>query len=710
MADAMLSVREIELLGGGDLMAASEAIVGKAVGGHKRDLLLSSATTALGSISAGKFYRMEQFATAHQAAKLDYLSRLGGIVEEFRAGGLSVAEAKKRFQQLASSSFTSAFKNGAMFSGNPFRAADGDILDSDREYIKRAVKMESGFFDGFLATIQKYPEGVDEDGKRRVMAFDRRTAMYGGALDGIFNDGFITSLPDNTRIRWILSPLCKHCTVCPTMASQVWTPKTLPFTPRSGHTPCLSECKCHLEIIGSSIEGSLPNEPKTTPRSTPAQLFRSDKPLTPADDAKMRELFEAMNRERQLMELTTGEEQAEHIAARKRINAEIIRYMEENTLRITPTYTVGEDLVPAVLDHVKAGYVYLREPELLEAGEAFSAIRNVDVVYGIVDHPVSASASRDRVVAYGMTADQFEVPVNTHIFFVRQDKYDDIVARRAKKEVAGAVSSDEAREAALNTMRRRVEELDGLAESRFDKIIESVAERYDMQSFDVRAVFEECGKVFAEAVIPGRHETQESLRLILETGRVKTQFETGTSEGCLDSRLRAKVEDYFFRYFSDLDPALRPVYGAAKISPLQGRHNVGRGYGDVCLQYKKDRLLGRATVFYGDTLDEYVSSSHIGDELAARVGMLDAPHSAARALAESLYRFFSADATPKSLLERAMRESGRYTEVHVHGGVTLDDIEGVYFFTRPDSDVVATLKSKGKFARLVLSETEYSEL
>jgi len=68
----MLSAQEIELLGG-DLMVASEAIVGKAVGGHKRDLLLSSATSALGSISAGKFSRMEEFAESHLRAKTDYL-------------------------------------------------------------------------------------------------------------------------------------------------------------------------------------------------------------------------------------------------------------------------------------------------------------------------------------------------------------------------------------------------------------------------------------------------------------------------------------------------------------------------------------------------------------------------------------------------------------------------------------------------------------
>jgi len=165
-----------------------------------------------------------------------------------------------------------------MFSGNPFRLDDADILNPDRDYIRRAVKMESGFFEGFLATMQKYPGGKDEDGKRRIMDFDRRTRMYGGALDGIFNDGFITSLPETVRIRWVLSPFCKHCHVCPNMAAKIWTPKTLPFTPRSGHTPCLSECKCHLEIIDSVVDGS--SEPKTTPRETPYRSYVSDTPLS----------------------------------------------------------------------------------------------------------------------------------------------------------------------------------------------------------------------------------------------------------------------------------------------------------------------------------------------------------------------------------------------------------------------------------------------
>ena len=54
---------------------------------------------------------------------------------------------------------------------------------------------------------------------------------------------------------------------------------------------------------------------------------------------------------------------------------------------------------------------------------------------------------------------------------------------------------------------------------------------------------------------------REALESIIDDGRFKSQFESGTSRGLLDDRVRAEAERNLFGYPSDLPDEHRPIYG-----------------------------------------------------------------------------------------------------------------------------------------------------
>jgi hypothetical protein len=83
----------------------------------------------------------------------------------------------------------------------------------------------------------------------------RRMRMYQGKMRGTAGWGFVDRQPPGGEINWVLGGVEEHCEDCPAFANlSPWYRDTLIATPGSGETPCLFNCKCHLE--GDSGEES----------------------------------------------------------------------------------------------------------------------------------------------------------------------------------------------------------------------------------------------------------------------------------------------------------------------------------------------------------------------------------------------------------------------------------------------------------------------
>jgi len=199
--------------------------------------------------------------------------------------------------------------------------------------------------------------------------------------------------------------------------------------------------------------------------------------------------------------------------------------------------------------------------------------------------------------------------------------------------------------------------------------------------------------VLAEADIVINRRTLEVLAGIAMDGRIKSQFETGKSDGMLDPNFRSKAESMLFGIdhhdddedlwdedggrkpgskIKEFPPALRPIYGYAKDE--DDDFDVASEYGRYQLVLKNS-VRERTTITGGDSLDysfddpRYMPSPIDSPSVVSFTNHSD-PDEAAN---------FAAVAANGGLgntkdIRAHVRYSG-YLEVQIHGGVKLSDVK-----------------------------------
>ncbi|TDH62164.1 DUF3626 domain-containing protein [Dankookia rubra] len=172
-----------------------------------------------------------------------------------------------------------------------------------------------------------------------------------------------------------------------------------------------------------------------------------------------------------------------------------------------------------------------------------------------------------------------------------------------------------------------------------------------------------------------------TLRSILGSGRLMTQFETGTSGGLLNRNMRRATEGALFGLEPDAPVGQRPIYGylggTAEATPAQ--------YGSAVIRLRPE-VRPRTTFTFGDSLDE----TFIGTRPAVAAEPLTQPTALA--------------STPRNVGKGSLAELSptrgagpTYAEAQVHGGVTVQDIAEVVFTggRMPDPGTRAQLEKAG---------------
>jgi hypothetical protein len=175
----------------------------------------------------------------------------------------------------------------------------------------------------------------------------------------------------------------------------------------------------------------------------------------------------------------------------------------------------------------------------------------------------------------------------------------------------------------------------------------------------------------------------EVLRDVLTgSGRFKSQFETGTSDGCNDPSVRSKQEFKLFGFPDNHEENCkqRPIYGYCSalqygIITSNGEwpptcSNSVRQYGNVTVKIKKNVALRRGTISFQDSLDqdENVTPTPISNPHFTSVNIKDIDSSTS-----------VKDLGPSGKVSwMGNHGMGNYTEVQFHGALCASDIEAVY--------------------------------
>ena len=191
-------------------------------------------------------------------------------------------------------------------------------------------------------------------------------------------------------------------------------------------------------------------------------------------------------------------------------------------------------------------------------------------------------------------------------------------------------------------------------------------------------------------VYVGIRFNNEVLGQILDDGRFKSQFETGTSKGILDNNRRNNFESKAMGYSKSTDPAKRPIYGMLfdGKTPADVRlsdRDLGSQYGGVVAIFKPN-------------IKQY-STLTIGDSLDRENHMYPSP-----LLKPSRYSMPEVAINVKEMQHLAKQEKIKPSdyfdcfEVQVHGGhATTSNIDRIVFSKNiPKSDIpVNELKAHG---------------
>lgn len=186
------------------------------------------------------------------------------------------------------------------------------------------------------------------------------------------------------------------------------------------------------------------------------------------------------------------------------------------------------------------------------------------------------------------------------------------------------------------------------------------ADRYEDMDHEPEHGFDRAERHVQRSIhkaLPALAISQHSLHRVLESGRVKSQFETSTSGGLMDNESRADVEHKFFGYPHDLPDHARPIYGYLTHSSTQPHLGV-QAYGEHSLILHKPRIWHRTSAYVGDTLDHQYTGTvahPVQDFKLSGLPERGNPNS---------FRMDHPD----------YDQDIPYTEAHFHGGVGLRDV------------------------------------
>lgn len=190
-----------------------------------------------------------------------------------------------------------------------------------------------------------------------------------------------------------------------------------------------------------------------------------------------------------------------------------------------------------------------------------------------------------------------------------------------------------------------------------------------------------------------RVPSQGTLEKILNSGRFKTQFETHSSEGALSPKARKEVCNKLFgtetKGMKNDEYEIYGYLGNKSIYEDIGQPQRVSHYGRyISVELKKD-IAKRTTFTIGDSLDpglnERMVASSMTDIKPVNVRSLEIDDIPQASSKEKV--------TPNAVVNKTYCS---YIEAQYHGGVTLDDIDIIYFYDeKPSQKIIKILKEKG---------------
>lgn len=239
------------------LLPEDELDEGKALGTakladlHLKDALLNASDADPANyakrIQVGQTVGRRKMVEVQEHVRKQFVSMIGN----FKGGKLSETEFRKRATKLMRTAWRDVFLAGVRGGGVKGEGAGKgktliNLAAQDESWLKTATQHEMSFLNGFL-------DDIVEDSYS--MPLVTRVLMYTKALRSFYESARVIAQPATCVLHWVGPHDKKTCDGCRYLfESGPYTKYTLPTTPASGATVCLSNCRDRILIRRATLE------------------------------------------------------------------------------------------------------------------------------------------------------------------------------------------------------------------------------------------------------------------------------------------------------------------------------------------------------------------------------------------------------------------------------------------------------------------------
>lgn len=153
-------------------------------------------------------------------------------------------EANKIFRDAYHRSYLLGFRSAGTESFT--RQGITQLSREDERFVRSAIRQEMVYFNSFLNDMAK---------RRGRMPYPKRLKMYTESFYNMYMNGRVMATPSDHVFHWVSRLDTGTCLGCHWLSERSpYTRDRLPTSPRSGVTPCLSNCRCRIYMRRTGLK------------------------------------------------------------------------------------------------------------------------------------------------------------------------------------------------------------------------------------------------------------------------------------------------------------------------------------------------------------------------------------------------------------------------------------------------------------------------
>jgi hypothetical protein len=173
------------------------------------------------------------------------------LIKQYERQNIDSTEFSERMVKMMKTAWREVYLAGVRSAGVPGAGAGAGkslvkLGVNEDKWLRSAMTHEMRYLNKFIDAV------ANDTGK---MPYDRRAKMYVDALQSFYESAKVIGMPAHTLIRWVGIKDDDTCESCRYIVEHnPYTKFTLPATPRSGATLCLTNCRHRLLLRIASHE------------------------------------------------------------------------------------------------------------------------------------------------------------------------------------------------------------------------------------------------------------------------------------------------------------------------------------------------------------------------------------------------------------------------------------------------------------------------